>query len=164
MLTKKQATKSRKPIYTIILGCSAAVFVVSFLTGSLQYATGYLQCGTRPLIIQPGSTFAGGSGRDKIFTTDDNFLYKYNISSYYRCSVEQALEVADPGFNGNPDYDNYAIDWCGGEMKQVVAHIPSMTYLLPQDESYKIPAEESHYFCKEYQAKASGFTHHTGER
>lgn len=73
-----------------------AVVILLFLgisTGYLQYATSYIRCGGSPVIVNPGTDFAGGSGVSHYYTSEDGFLYKPSFTKQYYCSIQDARDV-----------------------------------------------------------------------
>ncbi len=92
---KQRYPYTKKLLMKLVLG----LVVLSFIIGWPQFAFAYTRCGFKmPVMAQPGSTFAGGSGTPYYYQPEDGSMYSPGITKYYYCTTQDAAaDNVEPG-------------------------------------------------------------------
>lgn len=94
---KTSAQYKSKKKWGWVLVSFILVVIVGFGSGIIQFYSAYVGCGKSPIIVQPGSSFAGGYGPG--YYTEEDQTYGPAWDNSYYCSQKEA-EAA--GFQPSP--------------------------------------------------------------
>lgn len=147
------------------------IFLVSFLLfiilniGYLQHFVGGIRCGKPPLIVNVGTSFAGGSGTSKYSIPDDGqYYYQPSLTSIYYCSaIDADNDYVQPSYTGYDDYSD-AMTVCPSLQKKMIAAYETKTqtgnkyhYISTDKELTPAENESIVYFCTSEQAENNGY-------
>jgi hypothetical protein len=159
------SNKKVKVTVTIVSVIVGLVLIISFLSGWAQFGIAYVQCGHAPVILEPGTSFAGGS-RASYYTTDDFEYYNFSSQSRFFCSTDALHAYAPnvtPAFIGIDGYDAYYLSYCHNLTTPVTAYFAPYGqknyYLITGDQYYNAKNPNARLFCNQTQAIDNGFVH-----
>lgn len=147
------------------------IFLVSSLlvlilnVGYLQHFIGGVVCGKSPLIVDVGTSFAGGSGTSTYSIPDDGpYYYQPSLTSIYYCSsIAADSDYIQPAYKGYGDYSD-VLTVCPSWQKKLIAAYETSTqegykyhYITTDKELTAADNESIVYFCTAEQAENNGY-------
>lgn len=79
---------TKKNLFIAVAVIIAVILIDTFVTGVGRYMYTAVRCGRMPVVIQYGSSFAGGYSSSYIVPGDA--YYKFNATSGYTCTEQEA--------------------------------------------------------------------------
>lgn len=109
-MNKKQLTKNsvkqQKSRFNIRLKSRLKIISIVLLVGLLiaeifaaqytRFIYANIQCGHAPVVVRPGSAFAGGNGVGEYFVPSHDGYYFGGYATKYFCSTSEAVRMAKP--------------------------------------------------------------------